>query len=129
MNLFGRKGLIACIFAPAFVCDVLYLAEDRQWLVVARQGERALEGVGIFLGTPAEFGAQVPDASKVERNRELVTWRIVRATGDRFWVGCVYSGTTAMLFQKLAADESLCVATYDLLPSGKRQRLSSMQCH
>ncbi len=35
MNLFGRKGQIVCIFAPAFVCDVLNMAEDRQWLAVA----------------------------------------------------------------------------------------------
>jgi hypothetical protein len=102
--------------------------ETKDWSVVAPSGERPLEHVGIYLGSLSEHGAQVPDSDEPIKGKEAVTWRLARKEGDTFWIGCSYVGTTAMLFQKVAAAVTTCVASYDLLPIGKRQRLSAMIC-
>jgi hypothetical protein len=101
---------------------------DAQWTVVASFGERRLEHVGIYLGNLSDYGAQVPDSTKQNAKTETVTWRITRSKGDIFWIGCSYVGTTAMLFQQLDDTVSACVASYDLLRSGKRLRLKSLDC-
>jgi hypothetical protein len=101
---------------------------DEQWNVVANSGERLLERVGIYLGTLSEYGAQVPDTTKKSKLQEAVTWNIKRSPTDTFWIGCSFVGTSSMLFQKLDDRVTVCVASYDLLPSGKRQRLNVMDC-
>lgn len=99
-----------------------------EWFVVAAADDRPLEHVGIYLGKLSEPGAQVPDAVKSTKAKETVTWRLVRKEGDQFWIGCSYVGTTAMLFQEIKPAVRTCIAEYDLLPSGKRQRLSALVC-
>lgn len=122
-------AVAAEIHCPASVTETPTVStEEKQWIVVAIPGERNLERVGIYLGNPSEYGAQVPDSTKTVKKKETVTWRLTRSETDTFWVGCSYVGTTAMLFQKVDAKATTCVASYDLLPSGRRQRLSAMVC-
>lgn len=117
------------IHCPASMTETPTVSSaEKQWVVVAPSGERYLERVGIYLGNPSEDGAQVPDSTKTDKRKETVTWRLTRSETDTFWVGCSYVGTTAMLFQKVDAKATTCVAAYDLLPSGRRQRLSAMVC-
>lgn len=117
------------IHCPTLITETPTVSkEDKQWIVVASSGERQLERVDIYLGTLSEYGAQVPDSTKTVKKKEIVTWPISRSETDTFWVGCSYVGTTATLFQKVDANVTACVASYDLLPSGKRQRLSAMDC-
>ena len=76
-----------------------------------------------------EHGAQNPDST--ERNGseiERVTWKLTSSASEKFAVGCAYTGTTAVLYKTLDAGIRRCVATYALLPTGRRQRLQSMQC-
>jgi len=101
---------------------------DKRWTVVANSGERPLETARIYLGTLSEYGAQVPDSTKRTKRRETVTWNIQRSPTDTFWVGCSYAETTAVLFQELDSSVKVCVATYDLLSSGRGQRLSTLDC-
>ena len=101
---------------------------DKQWTVVANSGERPLEHVGIYLGTLSDYGALVPDSTKKTKRKETITWNIKRSPTDTFWVGCSYIGTTAVLLQKLDFGLKVCVATYDLLSTGRRQRLSTLDC-
>lgn len=102
--------------------------DDRQWVIITKTGERPLEHVGIYLGTVSEHGAQIPDSTKRAKLRETVTWNIRRSSTDSFWIGCSYVGTTAVLFQQLDPGIKRCIATYDLLPSGRRQRLTTLDC-
>lgn len=101
---------------------------DKTWTVVTKTGERSIEHVGIYLGTVSEYGAQDPDSTKKVRLRETVTWNIVRSPTDGFWVGCTYVGTTAILLKKLDPEIKQCVAIYELLPTGRRQRLITFGC-
>lgn len=122
-------AVAAEIHCPASITETPTVStEEKQWIVVAIPGERHLERVGIYLGNPSESGAQVPDSTKTIKKKETVTWRLTRSETDTFWVGCSYGGTTAMLFQKVDTSVAACVASYDLLPSGRRQRLSAMIC-
>lgn len=122
----SAAGEINC---PEFIVETPTVSVNaKHWVVVASSGERALEHVGIYLGTPSDYGAQVPDSTKKAKDKETVTWNIKRSPTDIFWVGCSYVGTTAMLLQKLGSSIKTCVATYDLLSSGKRQRISALHC-
>lgn len=124
-----RSTLAAEIHCPETITELPTVSnKNKEWTVITSSGERQLESIGIYLGTPAEYGAQVPDSTRTIGKKEDITWKITRSTADTFWLGCSYVGTTAMLFQKLAATVKECVATYDLLPSGKRQRLRTVEC-
>ncbi len=101
---------------------------DNRWTVSALSGERPLEQVGIYLGSLSEYGAQVPDTTNKSKHKETTTWDIRRSPTDAFWIGCSYVGTTAMLLQKIDSNIKTCTATYDLLSSGKRQRLNTFDC-
>jgi len=123
------SAIAADVHCPPSIMETPSVStKDEQWVVVASSGERQLERVGIYLGKPSEYGAQVPDSENATKKTETVTWRLTRAASDTFWVGCSYVGTTAMLFKKVDTSVTACVASYDLLPSGRRQRLSAMVC-
>ena len=134
-TLLALSPLVACVSTtaaeisrPRSITETPTVSTvDSQWTVVASAGKRPLEQVGIYLGTLSEYGAQVPESTKTTKKKEIDIWRIVRAETDTFWVGCCYTGTTALLFQNLDPSVTQCVATYDLLPTGHRQRLSSME--
>lgn len=130
LTLFATHATVAAeIHCPTSVKETPTVStEEKQWTVVASSGERHLEHVGIYLGDPSEYSAQVPDSTKTVKKKQIVKWRLTRSKTDTFWVGCSYVGTTAMLFQKVDGKATMCVASYDLLPSGRRQRLSAMVC-
>lgn len=98
------------------------------WTIVATEGKRPLERAGVYLGPPPEYGALVPDATHRSSRKETVTWHLVRTPEDVFSIGCAYTGTTAMVFKKLDSSVTTCTVTYDLLPSGSRQRLRLLEC-
>ncbi len=101
---------------------------DPVWTIAASTGERPLDSVGVYWGSVDQRGAQVPDDTQKKKSSETLTWRLPKAEGGHYWIGCSYTSTTAMLYQKIAPTYSQCVATYMLLPSGRRLRLAAMQC-
>lgn len=117
------------ISCPGSISETPSVSEaNKRWIVVASSGERQLDQAGIYLGDPSQYGAQVPDSTTKTKGTETVSWHLVRSPTDTFWVGCSYVGTTAMLFQRLDAAVTFCAASYELLPSGKRLRLSHLDC-
>lgn len=119
----------ASIYCPRSIAEnPTVSAEDKEWIISSNLGQRQLEHVGIYIGTPSEYGAQAPDSTKTIKKKEMVTWQIRHSATETIWVGCSYIGTTAILFQKLDTSVTECVASYDLLPSRRRQRLSYMDC-
>jgi len=130
----GFSFLAAPIYAHEIECPQSITEKpsvskkEKKWRIVSASGERPLERVGIYLGDTSEYSAQVPDSSEVSQGEEKVVWNIVRAPEDTFWVGCEYTGTTALLFQKLNPASKICTATYELLSSGKRLSLKSLIC-
>lgn len=102
--------------------------EEKLWNVVASSTEKPLEHIGVYLGSLADFGALVPDSTTKAKGAEAVTWKLVRAETDKLWIGCSYVGTTAILLREIDSGKTKCVVSYDLLPSGKRQRVNSVTC-
>lgn len=98
------------------------------WSVVAHSGERQVEQAGVYIGIGKEYGAQVPDSTKTVNREEHVTWRMPGPGSETYWLGCSYAGTSAMLVIALNPETQSCMATYTLLPTGKRQRLKRIDC-
>jgi hypothetical protein len=98
------------------------------WSVIASSGERPVEHAGVYLGIGPEYGAQVPDSTKTSNREEFVSWKMPSGAAETFWIGCSYTGTTAMLIVKLKPDIASCVVTYARLPTGKRQHLKNIDC-
>lgn len=99
------------------------------WVVVAESGPRSLSQAGISIKIGSEYGAQVPDAVSRARREEHVNWTLPPApAAERYWLGCSYLGTTAMLVVKLEPTDKSCVAIYELVKTGKRQRLKTVDC-
>lgn len=119
-------GNIAC--PPLLSETPVVSSPNNSWLVVAARGDRQLKHVGVYLNDPFKQGQLVPDSTKKTSTAETVTWNLTHSKDEQVWIGCSYTGTTAMLFQQLAETASNCVASYDLLRSGKRLRLRSMDC-
>lgn len=99
------------------------------WSVIANSGERQVEQAGVYLGIGTEYGAQIPDSTRTTEREEYVSWKMPSPAAETYWIGCSYSGTTAMLIVKLKPTIASCVATYALLPTGKRERLKNIDCH
>ena len=104
------------------------VSPDPLWTIAATTGERPLDSVGVYWGSTDQRGAQVPDDTQKIKSLETVTWQLPKADGGHYWVGCSYTNTTAMLYQKIVPTYSRCTATYTLLPSGRRLRLAAMLC-
>jgi hypothetical protein len=97
------------------------------WTVVARTADRPLESVAIYLGPDDERAAQVPDVNRKKNLVESVGWNLLPQQ-HQYWVGCAYTGTSALVFQKLGVELSRCTVSYDLLPSGRRLRVRALVC-
>jgi hypothetical protein len=122
----GHAAETAC---PAAIVETPSVAlTDDAWQLAAAPGERPLEHAGIYLGALAQLGAQVPDSTRKKQLTETVTWRLRRADADQFWIGCSYVGTTALLARPIAPGATECVVSYELLRTGRRQRLTGIAC-
>jgi hypothetical protein len=97
------------------------------WTVLARAADRPLESVMVYWGPGTEPAAQVPDETQKKKLIESVRWDLPRQQ-EPYWIACAYVGTSALVLQKLGADLSRCVVTYDLLPSGRRLRVKAVSC-
>lgn len=104
-------------------------SSDAQWTVIAKGAERPIAQASVYLVAHGNYGAQIPDSThKNGKSEERVTWQMNGSPTEKFAVGCAYTGTTAMFYKAIEASAKRCVATYALLPTGRRQRLQSMIC-
>jgi len=123
--VFAEK--IAC---PTTVTEIPVVEKpDGDWLVQAFKGERPLDYAGIFLADDHQSYAQVPDKTRRRKTEEYVEWNLVKLATERALVGCSYVGTTALVFKVLDPGYKKCVATYKLLPTGRRLSLKSLECN
>lgn len=101
-----------------------------QWVAVAPRGQRGLDQAGLYWGSdPASLGSLVPTSEQIGKSQERVRWKLVPPPhGEHYWIGCMYVGTTAVLFRRLDLPVTQCEVVYDLLPSRRRNRLVSVEC-
>lgn len=117
-----------------FVCPVTLdvhqvgTSPSNDWTSVDGQGKQSLLRVGFFLHHPNQRGALVPDSTARHKMEEQVTWSFPRNPGDDFWLGCIYTDTTAMLVRKLSDSVTACSVNYVLLPTGVRSEIKNILC-
>lgn len=99
-----------------------------EWILVAAPGSRQLEQAGVYVAIGGEYSAQVPDSTTPAKRQERVRWHLPASPGETYWMGCAYSGTTAKLMIRVTPGVERCDVSYDLLPTGKRQRLNRISC-
>lgn len=124
----GRAATVQC---PRTVDEAPQLLEvPSPWTAVTPRGERGLEQAGIYWGTGAgDLSSLVPTDDRIENGQQRVRWKLVPPPpGEHHWVGCMYAGTTALLVQRLEGPVGRCEVVYQLMPSGRRQRLVSIEC-
>jgi hypothetical protein len=106
------------------------LAQDVQsdWQPVDLKSISTLDEVAILSGDPADNASFIPDDATKSAVVETVTWNLVRNPDEPLWIACTYTNTRLILVKRIPEAAKQCVATYDLLPNGNRQRLASSQC-
>jgi hypothetical protein len=117
---------LACPVSLSVQQTAVNLPSD--WEATSTSEPLHLDRVAFYLKHPKLGGALVPDKTDKQKDQERVTWSLVGGAGDDFWLGCLYTGTTVILAQKLKKDVSQCVVRYDLLPSGSRLRVKAISC-
>jgi hypothetical protein len=130
----AHTALAANIVCPESIVETPnVLTDEKGWIAVAPTGTRWLHDVDIYFGGLSNPGKQVPDSEKTSKTKETVTWELPRDKDENdkrtYWIGCSYLDTSAILFQKVDAAVTKCVATYDYVPGGgSKPQLSSMIC-
>lgn len=127
--LMAASAIGAPIQCPATIVESPQLAGvPSSWAVMAPSGERTLKQVGVYWGPQEELGALVPDGERIDKRQERANWTLLPKSGGHFWIGCQYHDTTAVLLRRLDESVKQCEAIYDLLPTGRRLRLVSVDC-
>lgn len=118
------------ITCPTTVTETPMVEKPKgDWQVQVLKGERPFDYAGIFLADDRQLYAQVPDKTRRSKTEEHVEWNLAKLATERALVGCNYVGTTALILKALDAGYKRCVATYKLLPTGRRLALKSFDCN
>lgn len=134
LSFVGNMAVAANIVCPESIVETPNVStEVKGWNSVAPTGKRWLENVGIYFGSISDLGALVPDSEATDKGKETATWEIRRPSKDAkhtdaYWIGCSYEDTNTMLFQKVDAEATMCVASYELLLLGKGLKFKTMNC-
>lgn len=98
------------------------------WEVDVQAGRRPLADATIQLSRGSARGSVVPDATQQSGRREISTWSLNPGDGDVYWVACSYGNTSAMLLQKVPETARRCVASADVLNTGRRLNVRPVTC-
>jgi hypothetical protein len=130
----AHTAVAANVVCPPSIVETPNVStKEAGWIAVAPTGKRRLRHVGIYFGSISDPGAQVPDSETSNKAKATVTWQLPRDKDENdtntYWIGCSYLDTSAILFQKVDAAVTKCVATYDFVPGGgSKPQLSGMVC-
>jgi hypothetical protein len=127
-------ALVSSLVSEDFTCPASLSVQQTAakvpsgWEAIPSSEPAHLDRIAFYLHNPKIGGALVPDKTSDQKGEARDTWNFIANPGDDFWLGCVYTGSSLVLAQKLKAGISQCVVRYDLLPSGSRLRVKSISC-
>jgi hypothetical protein len=98
------------------------------WEVDVRVGRRPLSDAAIQLSRGSDRGGVAPDATTQAGRQETATWWLSPGDGNIYWVACSYGNTSALLLQKVPETARRCVASYDVLKTGRRLNVRPVTC-
>lgn len=100
------------------------------WTVLSKLDTRYVEQLAVYEGTPPHAYPQVPDSDEaMGKGRNLVKWSTPADNSRRYWIGCTYTGTSAVLLIELKKETISCETTYRASRTGPRSALDGMRCH
>lgn len=98
------------------------------WEVEMRAGRRTLSDAAIHVSRGSDRAAVPPDASTRSDREERLSWTLSPGDGNVYWVACSYGNTSALLLQRLPDTARRCVATHDVLQSGRHLNVQPVRC-
>jgi hypothetical protein len=98
------------------------------WEVDVRAGRRTLADAAIQVSRGSERGGVAPDTTHQSDRQETSTWSLSPGDGSVYWVACSYGNTSALLLQKVPETARRCVASVDVLKTGRRLNVRPVTC-
>jgi hypothetical protein len=122
----ARAATITC--PPAMVETPVVSSLLKGWDVEVRAGRRTLAGAAIHVSRGSERHGVAPDATSLTGRQEIAAWTIAPSDGEIYWVACSYGNTSALLLQRVPETARRCVASADVLASGRRLNVRPVEC-
>jgi hypothetical protein len=98
------------------------------WEVDVHAGRRTLSGAAIHVSRGSDRGGAPPDATAQSGHQETAWWTLSPGDGSIYWVACSYGNTSALLLQRLPDTARRCVATHEVLKSGRQLNVQPVRC-
>ena len=125
-SLSAHAATITC--PPAMVETPVVSSLLKDWEVEVRAGQRTLAGAEIHVSRGSERHGVAPDATRQSGRQEVAAWTISPSDGEIYWVACSYGNTSALLLQRVPDTARRCVASYDVVRSGRHLDVRPVEC-
>ena len=113
---------------PAVIETPVVSSLLKGWDVEVRAGRRTLSGVSIVVSRGSDRRAPAPDTTRLAGRQQTTTWTIAPADGEIWWIACSYGNTSALLLQRVPETARRCVASDDVLASGRHLNVRPVEC-
>lgn len=98
------------------------------WEAEVRAGRRTLSDAAVHVSRGSDRASVPPDATAQSGHAETAWWTLAPGDGSVYWVACSYGNTSALLLQRIPDTARRCVATHDVLGSGRRLNVQPVRC-
>jgi hypothetical protein len=98
------------------------------WEVDVRAGRRTLSGAAVHVSRGSDRGGVPPDATAQSGRQETAWWTLSPGDGSVYWVACSYGNTSALLLQRIPDTARRCVASHEVLKSGRQLNVQPVRC-
>jgi len=124
----AARAAVTITCPPALVETPIVSSLLAGWEVDVRAGRRTLSDAAIHVSRGSERGGVPPDATTQSGHEESATWTLAPGDGSVYWVACSYGNTSALLLQRVPDTARRCVATHDVLKSGRHLNVQPVKC-
>jgi hypothetical protein len=122
------RAAVTITCPPALIETPVVSSLQAGWEVDVRAGRRPLSDAAIQLSRGSERGGVPPDAVSQSGRGESATWTLSPGDGSVYWVACSYGNTSALLLQRVPDTARRCLATHDVLKSGRNLNVQPVRC-
>jgi len=99
------------------------------WDIDVRAGRRTLSDAAIHVSRGSDRGIVAPDSTTQFDRQETSSWTLSPGDGSIYWVACSYGNTSALLLQRVPDTARRCVASHDVLKTGRHLNVRPVECN
>ena len=122
------RAAVTITCPPALVETPIVNSLLAGWEVDVRTGLRTLSDAAIHVSRGSDRRGVTPDATTQAGREESASWTLSPGDGSVYWVACSYGNTSALLLQRVPDTARRCVATHDVLKSGRHLNVQPVKC-